>query len=176
MISKSLIGAIAAAALLSATSGQAANQDDCLTKPELRAVVAFALPAVADGMVERCRSRLPGDAYLITRGPALVKGLRAGQEAAWPLASRGIAKLAGRTSQEDMSMMTELPFDMVEPMVSGMIQTKFIDDIKTRDCEDTSNILSTLDPLKPDNFIDLLTEVLMIGGRDDKDLRICKPA
>lgn len=175
MISKALIGIATSAALLAATSAQAAAPD-CITKPELRAVVAFALPAFAEGMVERCRSRLPSDAYLTTRGPSLVTGLKAGQEAAWPLARRAVGKMAARDGKGDMAMFEELPFEMVEPLFAGMIETRFVDGIKARDCEDTNNILKTLDPLKPENFVDLITEVMMVAGRDDKELNICRAA
>lgn len=172
MISRTATVITACAALLASAQAQAAQKAECLTRVELRGVIAFALPTFAEGMVERCSSRLPSDAYLTTRGPALVKGLREGQAAAWPMARTGIVKLAGG-GDTDMSMLEDMPMEMVEPLFASMIQTRFIDGIKTSDCEDANNILRTLDPLKPENFVDFITEVMVIGSREDKDIRVC---
>jgi hypothetical protein len=172
MLSKPVFRACAVLALVSSTQLEAAQAQSCMTRNELRGMVAYMLPIFGSALIERCRSRLPANAYLTTRGPKLISALEAGQDAAWPAASAAIAKIGG-TDKSAAKMLDAMPPEAVKPMVESMIQTRFIADIKARDCQDADNIMRTMEPLPVGNVIDLITEILVIGARNDRELTVC---
>lgn len=175
MLSKSVFRACAGLALVSSVQLEAAQAQSCMTRTELRGMVAYMLPMFGSALIERCRSRLPANAYLTTRGPQLMSALEAGQNAAWPAASAAIMKIGG-ADQSAAKMLDAMPPEAVKPMVENMIQTRFIADIKTRDCQDADNILRTMEPLPVGNIVDLVTEILVIGARNDREITVCTSA
>ena len=173
MIAKPLFHCAAMLALVSSAQLAAAQAKPCLNQGEVRGLVAYALPSVTETLIERCSTRLSATSFLATRGPKLASELRSGQEAAWPAAREAIIKLAGDDGKENGEMLRAMPEAMVGPMMEQMIAKKFSDEIKPESCKDIDRVLATMAPMPAANIVDLVTAVVMIGGRNDKQLRTC---
>ncbi len=168
-----LAGAFALAALTLPSAAQAATATACMTRPELRGMVAYMLPFVVDSMVEKCSTGLPGDSFMATRAPDLSKELAKGQTAAWPMAKRAFMKFGGDADQQTTAMMEAMPETAMRPLVESVLVQEFGGMIKTKDCKDIDAVLGTLVPLPASSFVDLVTEVVVIGARNDKEMKIC---
>lgn len=170
---KILAGAFALAALTLPSAAQAA-QARCMTKPELRGMVAYMLPFVVDTVVEKCAAQVPSDSFMKTRAPELSKELVKGQPAAWPLAKRAFMKFGGEADKDTAAMMDAMPESAMRPLLESVLTQEFAGMVKTKDCKDIDTVLGTLAPLPASSFVDLLTEVVVIGARDDKEMKICE--
>jgi hypothetical protein len=171
MITKTLFRSAAVLAFAASAQLSAAQAKQCLNEGDVRGLVAYALPSVAETVIERCASRLPANAYLNTRGPRLVSDLRSGQSAAWPAAREAMIKISG--DAENAEMFRAMPEAMVGPMMEGMIADKFSNELKPESCKDINRVLTTMTPMPAANIVDMLTAVVMIGGRKDKKLQTC---
>jgi len=169
---KSIAGALALAAVTLPSAAQAANAQ-CMTKPELRGMVAYVLPFVVDSVAEKCAASVPSDSFMATRAPALSKELTLGQPAAWPMAKRAFMKFSGDADKETNAMMEAMPESAMRPLLESILTQEFTAKIQTKDCKDVDAVLGTLAPLPATSFVDLITEMVMIGARDDKELKIC---
>jgi hypothetical protein len=166
--------ALALAALALPSAAQAATAANCMTKPELRGMVAYMLPFVVDSMVEKCKTTLPAGSFVANQAPALSKELAKGQPEAWPMAKRAFLKFGGETTKESTAMMEAMPESAMRPLVESILTQEFGGMIKTKDCKDIDAIMGTLTPLPASGFVDLFTEVLVIGARGDKEMSICE--
>lgn len=171
--SKTIAGALALAALSVPSMAQAATAG-CMTKPELRGMVAYMLPFVVDSAIEKCAGSVPPTSFMATRAPELSKELTKGQPAAWPMAKRAFMKFSGDSSKESADMMDSMPETAMRPLLESVLTQEFTSKIKTKDCKDIDTVLGTLAPLPATNFVDLITEVVVIGARDDKEMRVCE--
>lgn len=174
MLSRNVFRLCAGLALFSSAQAQAAQAQSCLNRNEVRGMVAYMLPIFGSALIERCKTRLPSDSYLVTRGPKLVSALQAGQEAAWPAARSAFIKISGDGDEDTIDAMNALPESTMRPLIEGMVDEEFIGDVKTRDCKDADRIMKTMEPLPAANVVDLVTELVMIGGRGDKEVNVCK--
>ncbi|MEY4952056.1 MAG: hypothetical protein RL299_480 [Pseudomonadota bacterium] len=170
---KSLAGTLALAALTLPSMAQAATAQ-CMTKPELRGMVAYMLPFVVDSAIEKCSASVSSDSFMATRAPELSKELTKGQPAAWPMAKRAFMKFSGDSSTESAAMMDSMPESAMRPLLESVLTQEFTSKIKTKDCKDIDTVLGTLAPLPASNFVDLITEVVVIGAREDKEMRVCE--
>lgn len=171
MISKTLFRCTGLLALAASAQLSAAQTKQCLSEGDVRGLVAYALPSVAETVVERCGGRLPANAYLNTRGPRLITDLRSGQSAAWPAAREAMIKLSGDEGNADT--LRAMPEAMVGPMMEGMIAEKFTSGFKPESCKDIDRVMTTMAPMPAANIVDMFTAVVMIAGRDDKKLQTC---
>lgn len=171
MIAKTLFRSAGVLALVASAQLTAAQTKQCLNEGDVRGLVAYALPSVAETVVARCAGRLPANAYLNKRGTKLVAELRGGQTAAWPAAREAIIKISG--DSENAEMLRAMPEAMVGPMMEKMISERFTNDIKPENCKDIDRVLTTMAPMPTANIVDMFTAVVMIAGRDDKKLQTC---
>lgn len=169
-----LAGSLAFAALTLPSAAQAATASQCMTKPELHGMVAYMLPFVVNSMVEKCSPTLPRDSFVASRAPQLSKELTKGQAAAWPMAKQAFLKFGNEADKDTRAMMDAMPKSAMRPLVKSVMVQEFGGMIKTKDCKDIDAILGTLVPLPATGFVDLLTEVVVIGARDDKEMKICE--
>ena len=167
-------GVLALAALAVPSAAQAAAMTKCITKPELRGMVAYMLPAVVDSMIEKCSAGLPASSYIASRAPELSKELAKGQPEAWPLAKRAFMKFSGDADKDTAAMMEAMPESAMRPLVESVLVQEFSGMIKAKDCKDIDAVLGTLAPLPATGFVDLLTEMVVIGARGDKEMAICE--
>jgi len=169
-----LAGALTFAALILPSAAQAATATQCMTKPELRGMVAYMMPSVVDSIIEKCKATLPADSFVATRAPELSRELAKGQPAAWPMAKRAFMKFGGDDDKGAAAMLEAMPEAAMRPLVENVLTQEFSGMIKTKDCKDVDAVLGTLVPLPAISFVDLFTEVLIIGARGDKELTICE--
>ena len=150
-----------------------ASKTPCMTKPELRGLVAYVMPSAMSMVVDRCKSALPASAAMLTRGPQLIGDLEAGRSAAYPMARSAFSKFADRGDTSTVAMMQNLPESSFRPIMDGIMLEKFASSIKVKDCADIDRVFGTLNPLPASNFVDFVTEVFTIAARDDKQMSIC---
>ena len=137
-------------------------------------MVAYVLPSAMTTLIERCRPGLPAGASLLGRGGQLVAEFEAGRAAAFPLARRAFAKFSDVGDKHTTAIMLTMPEETLRPLVDDTLSTKLVGSIAVKDCADINRIFATLEPLPASNFIDLFTQVVMIGARDDKKMSVCQ--
>lgn len=170
---KTIAGALALAALAVPSMAQAATAG-CMTKPELRGMVAYMLPFVVDSAIEKCSGSVSADSFMATRAPELSKELIKGQPAAWPMAKRAFMKFSGDSDKQTAAMMEAMPESAMRPLLESVLTQEFTSKIMTKDCKDIDAVLGTLAPLPASSFVELITEVIVIGAREDKEMKICE--
>lgn len=170
---KSIAGVLALAAVTLPSAAQAATAQ-CMTKPELRGMVAYMLPFVVDSAIEKCSTSVPSDSFMATRAPELSKELTKGQPAAWPMAKRAFLKFSGDADKDTAAMMEAMPETAMRPLLESVLTQEFTSKIKTKDCKDIDAVLGTLAPLPATGFVDLITEVIVIGAREDREMKVCE--
>lgn len=158
-------------ALLSAGSAQAAQAPSCVTRAEMRGLVAYFLPTVVNSTITTCSQHLSGDTYLVSRAPTLVTTLDKGKDAAWPSARSAFLKIGGKG--KDAAMIEKLPDDLLRPLIETIITTELLPGIKPGQCADIDRIARTMEPLPADNTVDLVAEVLSVAARGDSKIPSC---
>jgi hypothetical protein len=163
--------ALVASAQLQAAQTQAQT---CLTRPELRGMVAYFLPTVLESTIETCSQRLTPDSYMLARAPRLLTTLEAGRSQAWPMAKAAFVKLGDDGKTSTAELFAALPEEAVRPLIEAVIIQKLGTTIKPDSCGDIDRVMAPLEPLPAANLIDVLTEAMAIAGRNDKQLRVCQ--
>ena len=162
--------ALVAAAPLQAVAPPA---KPCVSQPELRGMVAYMLPSLARSVVTRCQASLPADASLLTRGPQVAAALDNGRLAAYPMARRGFVKFSDEGNAFVTGLMLRMPEAQMRPIMEATVQQQLMGSFKVKDCADIDRVFATLQPLPADNFVDLVTQVLVVAGRDEKNFSVC---
>lgn len=143
----------------------------CIPRPQMEALVAYALPGAIDALAVRCQSVLPTSAYLRRSAGALASRYRADSERHWPAARGAIASLMGTEVGGALDETTE------KAMLTAMIGVATAGQIKTKDCGQASDVLELLSPLPATNVARLTTLLLMLGTKSDKvdtgGIKIC---
>ncbi|MFM5893421.1 MAG: hypothetical protein ACKOQM_03195 [Novosphingobium sp.] len=165
--------AIAAAMALLSASQASAAATTCMTQPELRGMVSYVLPSVMGAVIERCRPSLPSNAAMLTRGSQLVGELQAGQSAAFPMARQAFSKFSGSDGKTGADLFNSMPEEALKPIIESMMAQELTKDVKTKDCADIDRVFATLQPLPARNFVELVTQVLTIAGRDNQKMSVC---
>jgi hypothetical protein len=122
----------------------------CLTKPELRAGLAFAMQEMMVTVGSKCSPLLPESSYLRTKGSQLVARYADTASNSNEILN-GLVKRLG----PDLKIADGDPIAM-KGLASTMIATglgKFLTD---KNCLDVDKTLSLLDPLPPENMIGLI--------------------
>jgi hypothetical protein len=170
---RSILFKAATAAALFVTCGtqaaQAAQAQQCLTRPEVNGMVAYFLPSLLDTTIKTCSAQAADHSFLRTRAPQLVGELNGGRDAAWPMARAAFMKFAGDDGGEIGKMSDAVVKPFIEEAINGMVAQK----ITTRNCSDVDRVLTPLAPLPAANVVDLLTELLMVAARGDKKMPTC---
>ncbi len=175
MIAKTLFRCAGLLALASSAQLSAAQTAQCLTEPEMRGLITYGLPALADAVVKQCGPQLSQQSFLNTRGPRLVADLRIGQNAAWPAARDALVKMGSRKGN-DFDLFSSMPESVAGPLLETVLQERLVADIKPQNCKDIDRVLTTLAPLPSSNFVDLVTEAAIIAARDNKNMPSCPRA
>ena len=164
---------IAAAALCASVSAQAANP--CLPQAEAEALVLSLAPGLVGTTAAVCAASLPAGAYLRRSVAPLTAKFAAEGEAAWPLAKRGLDKLAG----PDAAAMLES--ELARPMVTAMVAPMLTREIRTSDCPDIDRVLGLIAPLPAKNTAALLVTIVDLAGRNKASVAgrgafsVCRP-
>jgi len=160
-------------ALLSAGQAQAAATDQCLTRPELRGMIAYVLPSVVNSAATRCSTGAATDSFFASRAPQLLAELEPARVAAFPMARQAFKKFGGDKDRSTMAIFDALPEEVFRPIVEAVVTEKIGGSIKPESCGDIDRIMKTIAPLPSANVTDLLTEVVMVAARNDRKMRTC---
>lgn len=166
--------ALALVASMQAQTAHAQQAQSCLTRPEMRGLIAYFLPTVLQSAIATCRPRLDPDSYLLSGTPRLLDALEAGRSNAWPMAKQAVLKIGDERSDGAGRMLAKLPEEAIGPMVGALITEELSSEIKAENCGDIDRVMAPLDPLPTANLIDMATEVMVIAGRDGKKIRACR--
>jgi hypothetical protein len=159
----------AAAAALLALPQVVAAQTPCLTRQEVRTLIAFTAPSVIDAASRRCGPTLPADAFLRTDAPAMIERLRGESRAEAQGVTAVMEKLAG----------DKLPQGLSEETMRGLIRdtlgAEISKDINPKDCSLINELTASLSPLPAANIATMVSVILELGGSDKKaPFRICE--
>lgn len=166
----------AALALLSTSQLQAAASAParpCLTPAELRAMIAYMMPSATTLLIERCKSALPAGASLLSHGVELSRTLETARAASFPLARQAFTKFSDTGDKFTAGLILTLPEAALRPIVEATISKDLIGTIKVTDCPNIDRVFATLEPLPASNFVDLVTQVMTITARDNKQMSVC---
>ena len=157
-------------------AAQVQQAQSCMTRPELRGLVAYFLPTVLQSAIDTCSQRLAPESYLVGRAPRLLGTLEAGRPEAWPMAKQAFVKMGGEGDKSSAELFASLPEAAVRPLIEAVIVQKIGSSIKPESCGDIDRVMAPLEPLPATNLVEVLTEAMAIAGRNDKQLRVCKEA
>jgi hypothetical protein len=146
----------------------------CLTRPELRGMVAYFLPTVLQSAIDTCATKLTPESYMLARAPKLLTTLEAGRSEAWPMAKAAFVKIGGNDDKGTANLFASLPEEAVRPLIEAVIADKLGSTIKPDSCGDIDRVMAPLEPLPAANLVDVLTEAMAIAGRNDKQMRVCR--
>ncbi len=161
-------------ALLASAQAQAAEAKvgaNCLNPEEIHGMVAFFLPGIVNTTIQTCAAHLPADAFLRAKGPALLEGLNAGKDAAWPMAKTAFGKF-GDKGQAD-KVLGEMPDELLRPFVEAAVTAELAPEIDPKNCNDVNRIAATLEPLPAQNFVALIAEIMGLVTRGERKLMAC---
>lgn len=161
-------------ALLSASQLQAAAPArPCMTPAELRGMVAYVLPSATTMVIDRCRPVLPAGASLLTHGTQLARTFESGRSANFALARQAFTKFAGTDDKNATAIMLTMPEVTLRPIVDEIVTKELTKSIKVKDCPNIDRIFATLEPLPASNFIELITQAMIVTAGDNKQMSMC---
>lgn len=158
----------------SPTIAQAQATSACLTRAEANALFANTMPDLVEGMTKKCQALLPKSAFLPTQGAALVARYKAAPTADWALAKSGFVKMMGQEDDAASKMMAALPDEAVRALLGTAFGVAIAEKVKAKDCPMIDRFIGALSPLPPSNIATIVTELMLIGAKEEKDpLKIC---
>ncbi len=166
----------AALALVSTSQLQAAGPapvKPCMTQPELRAMVAYVMPSAMATLIGHCKPALPAGASLLSHGAQLVITFEGSRAANFPLARQAFAKFSETGDKNNTAIILALPEAVLRPIIDETVTKELTGSIKVQDCTNIDRVFATLEPLPASNLIDLVTQVMTITARDDKQMSVC---
>lgn len=178
MIRRGLLATVASCLALLATGAQAqtATAEKCLTAEEVESVVLMLAPGAVRSLQGACAPKLYDDAYLRTKGDALVARFQAAAKDMGPVSDRAIARLAGPGAKTEGPLTTMFLEAMIESAIQGADE-KLTPEV----CGKIDRAFLLFDPLPARNFsgiIELLVEFGMTNdkGKGEKSpFTLCKP-
>lgn len=165
--------ALALASIASLAQAQAAAA--CVSRAEANALFASTLPDVMEGVRNKCASSLPLSAFLTTQGPALVARYRASASGDWALARSGFVKIMGSKGDTEDKLVTALPDQALQGLLSTAFSLVVANDIKVKDCPDIDRFVAALSPLPAANVAEIVTGPISMGGSGKSEpFQICR--
>lgn len=147
----------------------AAAERSCVSRSEMHVGIAYILPAVIEGVQQKCASTLPADAYLKNRAAALIDRYKSLSKADSPELVSLIQKLGLRS---------ELPSSATKPvteLVSMMVVTKLQqENIGPDTCVTIDEVMALLEPFPAANMVSLIE--LIVTKVDQSDAEKAKKA
>ena len=167
--------ALAALIPVQAAQAQAQTARSCISREEMRGLVAYLLPTLLDSTISTCKEHLPGDSYLIARAPTLLSRLNEGKDKAWPQAKAGFMKFGG-TRASETKLLNAMPDEVIRPFIEAALTAELAPKVKGENCADIDRLTATLEPLPAANVVDMFAEILNLVAREDKKLSSCPAA
>jgi hypothetical protein len=142
-----------------ATQATAAPRDRIPTRAERDAVIVYTLPVAATALLARCSPVLDEDGYLRTHGTALLARMTTEQEAAWPLARRGVTEIPGSSYRPAGAN----PSDAEWRAAYDRYFADEIAQLSVNQCREIEAIIEPLDPLPYANLVQALSAIATIA-------------
>lgn len=155
-----LLAAVPAHSGKSTTPPQGTNEG-CMTRPQMEALITYALPSLITGIAKTCAGSLAPTAFLRTSSGALAERYRADSARHWPMARAAMTAMTG----QDLSALGE---DTEKAMVSSLVGIGIAGAIKPKDCGDVNEAIEILSPLPAQNLGRLTAMLAILGSKDDK--------
>jgi hypothetical protein len=165
-------GLVALAALASASAAPAAHQT-CLTRAELGATVAYALPTAIEATARMCRPVLARDGYLASAGADLAARYRAGQATAWPVARSAVIKLQGGGLGKMAALLSD---STLQDLAAAAIAQFVAQTVHPGDCAEMEQALQLMAPLPPENTTGLIALAVQRSERSREGGNSADPA
>ena len=162
---------LAAAATLGlfATPVLAQETADRPSPEQIAQAVRYALPHLVTGVQGVCGNQLAADGFLARNGDAFKTRMTVGAEAAWPQAkSAMLAFAASRQGGDQLAAFADLPDEMLQPVVDGLIVAMISSELKPASCADVERGMELVAPLPPENIAGLVGFVMDMAGSDDE--------
>ncbi len=165
----------AAMALLSATTLQAAETEQCMPPETAESLITYVLPVALDAARTKCASSLPATAALLQVDSEQMQRYVADSQNAWPKASTAVRSLVGQDFPENIEA------DAFRPFIDAMIPAMLTKEIKEKDCPSIDKVYGLLEPMPTSNIASLTVMLVQLGNNDQDDgkksaFNICKAA
>ncbi|HEX7854365.1 MAG TPA: hypothetical protein VF503_11780 [Sphingobium sp.] len=158
------------------TQGAAQPAPACLSEPEMRSLIVYAMPEVADQLGKACAPSLPSAAYLVRSRADLVTRYSAAAAPEASVARQAFFKVAGLGSGK----LDALDETAVHSLISIGIASALEKGIKPGSCRVVNDVLEQLAPLPPQNMAALISLALRevgnkpgAGDKTNNPFRIC---
>ncbi|HEY9092704.1 hypothetical protein [Parasphingorhabdus sp.] len=170
---KKISAAAAMIGLLSATSLQAAETQQCIPPETAESLLTYVLPGALGALRTKCTSSLPANAPLLQTDSPQVQKYEAASAAAWPKAAPAIRILAGQNFPADIEL------DAFRPLIDAMVPAMLVQELKTEDCPTINKVYSLLEPVPAANLATLTVMLAQLGSNETKEnekdpFNICK--
>jgi hypothetical protein len=166
---KSILTVALAATLAAQGASLAAQTPKPLPSPEeVDAAVRYALPHLLRGYLIGCESHLAEDGFMMTNAARLDAKFSEGAAAYWPKAKNALASFASEEGDdvEWSASLAELPDELVQPIMNGLISAFVASDIDAETCVDVERFANLMDPLPVDNIAGLVVLFVEIEEKD----------
>lgn len=162
---------IAALALISTASAQAAPAPACIAPAEMRGMIGYFLPEVITEVTSNCAAHLPTDAYLRAGLPRLASQLSDAKTRNWPIAKAAFLKMSRGSADE--KRFASLSDKALRPIVDAAMSEKMKISISPASCGEVNDITEALAPLNAEQTVNLLATILSAVARKDSKMRSC---
>lgn len=165
------LAATLAIAAVTVQPALAAGPSQCVTAPEFRAGMRFAMPILVDAVAKKCGPAVGAASYLATKGGAL-----SARYAALPGDDALVTALVGKI--DDSGDMKGLDAAALRAFATVAVNKGIGKDLTPDTCKTIDQVLLQLDPLPAANMIGLLEVILRQVDADEarKAAKNGKPA
>lgn len=172
-MSRILATSLAAFALTCASTAQAATvAKPCLTRTEVRGIMAYFAPTAIRQLGQSCTPFLAASGYLRKNLPSIETRYAAGQDSAWPQARAAIVKFMGSEMKGEFDV-SKLSDSALRPMADEIIAQKLVLKMDPGKCMDAEDIIQALAPINPDIMLDVISTVIGVVARDNAKMPVC---
>ena len=172
-MSRILATSLAVLALASASTAQAATDaKPCLTRNEVRGMMAYFAPTAIRRLGQTCTPFLSAGGYLRKNLPSIEARYAAGQDSAWPAARGAILKFMGNETKGQFDV-SKLSDSALRPMADEIIAQKLVLKMDQGKCMDAEDIIQAVAPINPDIMLDVISTVIGVVARKDGKLPVC---
>ncbi|GAA0278729.1 hypothetical protein GCM10009127_19670 [Alteraurantiacibacter aestuarii] len=155
------------AALASLSLAQPASAQMEFNEQEVTALARVGMPSAFQSLQQRCRSALPGDAYIYAQGNALRTRLQSVSQGAWPQARSAIIRLVTRENAAIAGLLASMPPESLQPFVDEMIAGMVATRVEVGKCGQIDRFLQLVDPLPAQNLAELIGFIAMEAQKND---------
>ena len=150
-----------AATAAPAAKAQASDAAPCMTRPQLEALITYALPTVIEGVATKCAGTLGAGSYLRRSGATLAARYRADSDRQWLMVRAAVSAMVG-------PKLGGIGETMQKSLVSTMAGAAIVDSIAAKDCGSVNEAVELLSPLPAENLGRLTALLAVLGMKDDK--------